>query len=198
MFQLVSKDCSVQLNSSVKTCLEGYHIRLMSYVVRFNQSMWLWTLYYNPPFFCLLLDFTSQYDYEVYTIFPLFLFVGRIHFSIWLWSYYYIPSFFCLLLDYNSRFDYGVHTKRWSNIYWCTYFLQVGDLRVCDIAENIKNNPEYELLDDLDQIQILEILRSAGSVNYTENDFNGTARQTEMKMKKIILDHVKNKCECIL
>ena len=38
-------------------------------------------------------------------------------------------------------------------------------------------------------------------VNYTENDFNGTARQTDMKMKKmkkIILDHVKNKCKCIL
>ena len=66
------------------------------------------------------------------------------------------------------------------------------------MAENIKNVPEYDLLDEMTVAQILQILQSIGSVNYREADFCGTARQFDRvmtKIKKIILDHVRT---CIL
>ena len=86
-------------------------------------------------------------------------------------------------------------------MYHSNILLQEGNISICDLAENIMNDSDYDLLDALDPTQVLEVLHYTHCYKFTENDFRGTARQKERKlgmMKKVILDYVRETCQCIL
>ena len=82
------------------------------------------------------------------------------------------------------------------------YFFQVGDVSLCSIANDIRNDSEYDLTDSLEPAKILDILNTAGCSIYSEADFHRkTARQHDMMIKamqKGILGYVRSTCGCVL
>ena len=75
-------------------------------------------------------------------------------------------------------------------------------MSICTLAECIHNNDDYDLNKALEPNQILEILSSIASHNYTQDDFYGKdddeMEELNVSMKRLILAYVQNNCECIL
>jgi hypothetical protein len=82
------------------------------------------------------------------------------------------------------------------------FFFQDGDVSLCSIANDIRNDSEYDLTDSLEPAKILNILNTAGCSIYAEADFHSkTDRQHDMMIKamqKCILGYVRSTCGCVL
>ena len=77
-----------------------------------------------------------------------------------------------------------------------------NDLSLCTLASCIKSDSQYDLLENIEQDQILEILIRIGNVEFTADSFHGKSEDELEKMmtsiKKLILDFVQSNCGCIL
>jgi hypothetical protein len=75
-------------------------------------------------------------------------------------------------------------------------------MSICTLTECIHNNDDYDLNEALEPNQILEILSSIASHNYTQDDFYGKdddeMEELNVSMKRLILAYVQKNCECIL
>ena len=79
---------------------------------------------------------------------------------------------------------------------------QHDDLSICDIADAISKDPEFDLQDQLDNHEILQLLRSIGSFEFKQGDFDvKSVRRLEKslkEMKNAIFEHVKKECGCVM
>ena len=75
-------------------------------------------------------------------------------------------------------------------------------MSICDIADAISKDPEFDLRDQLDTEELLQLLQSIGSVNFKIEDFQiksvRTQERTTNAMKKAIFEYVKKTCTCIM
>ena len=80
--------------------------------------------------------------------------------------------------------------------------LQFNELSICDIADAISKDFDYDMLDQLDPEEILQLLHSIGSVTFKINDFHIKSERSREKamsnMKTAIFEHVKTTCSCII
>ena len=80
--------------------------------------------------------------------------------------------------------------------------MQFNDLSICDIADAISKDSDFDLHDQLDPEEILQLLHSIGSVNFKINDFHIRSERGHEKamssMKKAVFEHVKGACTCII
>ena len=85
----------------------------------------------------------------------------------------------------------------------CHYIsFQNDDLSICDIADGVSKDPDFDLQDQLDDEEIIQLLHSIGSFEFKQEDFNvKSVRLLERSlsdMKKAIYDYVKKNCGCVL
>ena len=76
--------------------------------------------------------------------------------------------------------------------------MQFNELSICDIAEAISKDLDFDLRDQLDPEEIRQLLHSIGAVSFKISDFyikSERSRQRAMSnMKKAIIEHVKVAC----
>ena len=80
--------------------------------------------------------------------------------------------------------------------------MQFNELSICDIADAISKDPDFDLRDHLDAEEILQLLQSIGSADFKMTDFETksvrTLERTMKTMKKKIFEYVKRTCSCII
>ena len=75
-------------------------------------------------------------------------------------------------------------------------------MSICTLADCIKNDDDYDLNENLEPHQILEVLQRVGCNIYRVADFRGKnyqqLQELNMSMKRVILAYVQENCGCIL
>ena len=80
--------------------------------------------------------------------------------------------------------------------------LQFQEVSLCDLANAINTDYDYDIRDQLEINEILELLQFIGHSEFNQQHFNVKSQRALQKnlnsMKTAILEYVKNTCSCIL
>ena len=75
-------------------------------------------------------------------------------------------------------------------------------MSIFDIADSISKDPDFDLQDQLQNHEIVDILHSIGSIEFKEEDFatksNRILERSLTSMKNAIFEYVTNTCGCVM